>query len=196
MIFKLPEGEIDLDFDENVYSPVRTSVDTIVLANLLAKDGFTVVDVGCGSGYLGLSLKKLNPNLDVICADVDSGARFTTRNNAKSNLLNVKVLDSNLLEGIKKPVHMVIANLPTYNSDQMKSEKLHGPVVAYEAPGDGFDLIEDLLIQCMEKVKPGGYIVLECQERLQGKLQLACQTLGFHLITRTDYSFALVNPLR
>lgn len=189
----LPEGEkLKLYYDDRVYSPKFSAVDTIVVADRLIKESKgqikTVHDVGCGSGVLGLAIKKLNPKIKVSMSDVsDDAIKVATKNRDKLEL-DVKVSKSNLLKGVLKR-DMVVANLPTFDDKQMATEKLHGPKQAYYGGEEPLYLYTKLFKQVRGRAM---VLVCECQEERQQELLVLAGMNGLELILRTDYAFAFM----
>lgn len=200
MIINLPNNkEIEIEFTDKVYSPAHSSVDTIVLADKFLKPGMSVADVGCGSGVIALSLKKLNPKAEVTAIDIDQNALFQTEVNADKLGLEIEIECNDLLDptpSYSPNFDMVVANLPSFDKKDMKTHPLYGPESAYFADNrDGLKLHKRLLKQLKYALRPGGFLILECPAKLQPKLKELTQKHGLLLITRTDYSFAFINPL-
>lgn len=191
--FELPDQkEIEIEYDASVYSPEYSSIDTIVLANQFLKPGFSVIDVGCGSGKIACSLALLHPHSFVFAQDPSEAARKMTQRNADRLELEVSIL-----EQFSGRYSMVVANLPTFDRKDMNTHPLHGPKEAYFADNrDGLKLYRKLFKDCRIAVKAGGFLIIECQEKLQSDLRELSEKEGFLIVTRTPYSFAFVNPLR
>ena len=187
-VFELPEEKsIEIEWTGKVYSPAMSSVDTIVLANMCIKEtgATSVVDVGCGSGKIGLALKLLNPLVDVYLSDSDDRALKCTRKNALRLKLQVITLKADLLPKTQSfPV--IVCNLPSYDKEQLKSAP-EGLSKAYLADeDDGLYLYKKILPQ----VPVGGFFICEIQEKLQKEfIELIKEK--FTIITRTDFAFAL-----
>ena len=190
MKIPLPRGKIELKFDKKVYSPLRTSVDVLVLGHWFVQDGMKIVDVGTGSGYYALGMKKMHPKVEVVATDLYKDSLETTKKNAKLNKLEVEVLQGDLL--IPDGVDMILSNLPTYSKDQ-ENLPLYGPPEAYF---DEWTLYPRLFHSAAEKLKPGGYLIVECQEIMLPKLQALAEETNFHLLTRNNFGFAFINPTR
>lgn len=187
---ELPANKsIEIEYDKNVYSPKMSAVDTIVLADQCIKEtgAKSLIDVGCGSGVIGLSLKLLNPFCAVTLSDNSDYAVKQTRKNAKRLGLDVTVLNADLLPRIGEwPV--VVCNLPSFDSEQM-DEANFGPKGAYLASeDDGLALYRKLL----PRIPRGGFLICEVQDRLQESFQQLCVEYKFMMVSRTDFSFALV----
>jgi methylase of polypeptide subunit release factors len=185
MIYTEPVSKNKIYYTKKVFDPRYSASDTIVLADKIISESNgackRVVDVACGSGILGLAIKKLHPEVSVLMTDIDPEAIRITEHNAHKLSLGVVILEHDLLLGMDN-YDMVIANLPTYDEEQLKDE-LHGPRVAYF--GDGLKLYERLFSQFRGRV-----LVAECQERYQEAFLKLADKKRFDLILRNDRSFA------
>lgn len=185
-LVQLPNEELlPIRYDKSVYNPEYSSSDTIVIADQLIKRGNvqTVLDMGCGSGVIGLSLKYLNPEISVALCDVDKKAVACTKKNAKLLGLDV-VIRQRGLEDARSGWDMVVANLPTYDSEQMEGP-LHGPRGTYYGGEDGLELYRQLFTVC-----EAALLVCECQSRHQEKFLELAKDQGWQLLIQTDYGFA------
>lgn len=175
-------------FNDKVYSPQFSSIGTILLADKLIKDGqkpdATVVDVGCGTGVIGLGVKKLNPFASVTLCDVDRDAVRISKLNAKRLGLQVTVLESDLLPKLGN-WDIICANLPTYTDEDM-SQELHGPITAYYSK-EPLGMYEKLFTQAEGRCKA---VVFECQAKYQKDFLLLAKRLGWVPILNTEFSFA------
>lgn len=88
-------------------------------------------DVCCGSGCIGIALKKRFPELNVTLSDVSSKALQVASDNAKHNQVNVRLLEGDLLQpfGAEK-AHFIVCN-PPYISE-LEFETLDKEVGCYE----------------------------------------------------------------
>lgn len=84
----------------------------LTLAENLNLNGLTVLDVGCGSGILGLSALLLNAK-NACLVDIDSQAADAAKHNAQINNLTDKcvIKTGNLLEQVSGTFDVVFANL-------------------------------------------------------------------------------------
>lgn len=74
--------------------------------------GKSVVDVGCGSGILGIAAAKLGAR-EVTCIDIDENAVTIAKENVMTNHVDskVSVLHGDLLEQVKGKKDFVVANI-------------------------------------------------------------------------------------
>ena len=187
MIYTEPVSKNKIYYTKKVFDPRYSASDTIVIADkVISESGGKcnrIIDVACGSGNLGLAIKKLHPEVSVMLTDIDPEAVRIAERNAHKLGLGVVILEHDLLLGLNN-YDMVIANLPTYDEEQLKDE-LHGPRVAYY--GGGLDMYERLFSQFRGRV-----LVAECQERHQEAFLKLADKKRFDLVLRNDRSFAFV----
>lgn len=183
---ELPENkELKLYYNDKVYSPEFSAIDTVVIAYQLikrAKVPVTVLDVACGSGIIGLSLKKLFPQLEVTLTDISSEAVRVTRLNAKRNGLDVSAGVADLTEG---SASIVTANLPTFTTEDMLQAN-HGPASSYYAGADPLELYERLF------AVQHPLLVCECQSKYHYQFKELADEAGYKVIMESGDSFALL----
>lgn len=93
--------------------------------------GKTLVDLCCGSGYIGISLKKKFPELRVILTDLSQDALECARENASNNEVEVELRQGDLLQPFSgERAHYLVCN-PPYVSEQ-EYEVLDREVRDYE----------------------------------------------------------------
>lgn len=122
--------------NENVLIP-RPETEELV-ANVLAdydtyfeNQEITLIDVGCGSGAIALSLKKEEPKLQVYASDISNEAVEVAKQNARNLETDVTFLCGDMLQpfiekGIK--VDILVSNPPYIPQD----EQMESSVVDYE----------------------------------------------------------------
>ncbi len=110
--------------------------ETEILADYVAKlapEG-TLWDICCGSGCLGIALKKKFPSLNVVLSDISAEALELARENAERNEVDVTFLQGDLLA----PFHNLQANFvvcnPPYIS-QSSYDQLDPSVRNFEPKG-------------------------------------------------------------
>lgn len=77
-----------------------------------------VLDMGCGSGVIGLSLKIRQPQLAVTLADVDALALQSARLNCARLNLNAEVIASDGFENIKGRFDFIFTNPPFHQGKE------------------------------------------------------------------------------
>ena len=71
----------------------------------------SVLDVGCGYGFIGISLSKIL-NADVTMVDINKRAVHLTQMNIKRNEVCAKVLESNIYENVTGKYDLIVTNPP------------------------------------------------------------------------------------
>lgn len=130
-----------------------------------------LVDVGTGTGCLGITAKLELPDLDVTLTDISQHALNLARENAERFNTDVHFHKGDLLRGWTRPVDIVIANLPYVDKKwEVSPETHHEPSLALYANSQGMALIEELVMQASRLLPAGGYMLLESDQRQHASL--------------------------
>jgi methylase of polypeptide subunit release factors len=100
----LPTGLVNLVVPKEVHVPPPSSID---LARLLdVHSGETVLDLGCGSGFLSIAAAKLGAK-QVVAIDIDPRALAATVDNARRNGVHekIQVLSGSWFEALREWGH-------------------------------------------------------------------------------------------
>jgi release factor glutamine methyltransferase len=125
-----------------------------------------LVDVGTGSGCLGITAKLEIPELEVTLVDVSRQALRVAEINATELHADVALTRSDLLQSYPFVADYIVANLPYVDPEWERSpETNYEPALALFAADDGLALINKLLQQAPMHLKTGGYILLEADPR-------------------------------
>jgi release factor glutamine methyltransferase len=153
-----------------------------------------ILDVGTGSGVIGLSLAAEFPEADVLAVDVSVDAlALAEENAARLNLSNrVRFQKSELLEHVAGVFDLIVANLP-YISIQdrhiLSREVLHDPEVALFAGSRGDELVRELIDQAPSRLRPGGTLALEIGlGQSEGLLSALAEKNYRDICSKTDYN--------
>ena len=112
-----------LNVDERVLIP-RFETEQLVEETIKRiKDKFndnkiSIIDLGTGSGAIGLTLKKEFPNSKVDLLDISLDALDVALNNAKRLGLDINVIHNDMLENINNKYDVVISNPPYIRNDE------------------------------------------------------------------------------
>ena len=146
------------------------------------------IDVGTGSGCIGVSLAKTIPDLHMLLTDISLEALNVAQQNAKilglSNRL--EFIQANLLDGISTPVDMICANLPYIPTALLMTLPVFRkePRSALDGGLSGTVLIGKLLEQAKNQLLCGGLLLLEI-ESSQGE---GCKCPGSSLFSSLEYA--------
>ena len=145
-----------------------------------------LVDVGTGSGCLGITAKLEYPELEVTLVDIDTYALAVAEKNATRLHASVECLKSNLLAHYPYVADIILANLPYVDKDWEGSPELqHEPALALFADDNGLFLIKQLIDQCSTKLRAGGHLLLEADLRQHHAMTHYAEQHGLtHVATR------------
>lgn len=122
-----------------------------------------LIDVGTGSGVLGITAKLERPTLDITLLDIDIKALAIARKNATTMQADVYTKQGNLLDSQGFYVDYVLANLPYVDPawTDTSPELRHEPAKALYASKEGLHLIYRLIPQLARWLTPGGIALIE-----------------------------------
>lgn len=122
-----------------------------------------VIDLGCGSGCIGLSLKKKLNNVNVTLLDISSDALDVAKENA--NLLNCDVdyVLSDMWNNVDDKYDIVISNPPYIRDDEIIEDIVRDnePHLALYGGKDGLDLYRKIRNNILEHIKDRFMLALE-----------------------------------
>lgn len=153
-----------------------------LLKGIVTETSQTLIDVGTGSGGLGITAKLEFPQLDVTLTDIDKLTLTIAERNAKKLGASVATLKSNLLTNYPLLADIIIANLPYVDQSwDVSQETAHEPELALYARDNGLALIKKLIDQAPSHLSPGGYLLLESDLRQHGAIEAYARQHGFTL---------------
>lgn len=106
--------DVQLISDNGVFSKHRVDYGTRVLLDTLeVKDAKRVLDVGCGYGAIGLSLKAVYPDLVIDMVDVNRRALALTAEACERNVFTgVKAFESDGYAQVTSRYDLILSNPP------------------------------------------------------------------------------------
>jgi release factor glutamine methyltransferase len=126
-----------------------------------------VVDLGTGSGCIGISLAMNIPDLRLLLTDISLGALNVAKINAeKYDLLDrLEFLQADLLDGVPGPFDLICANLPYIPTPKMRKLPVseREPRLALDGGLIGTEVISRLLGQAKSQLISGGLMLLEIE---------------------------------
>ena len=157
---------LSLYVDNKVLVP-RPETETIIqnILETFSSKQIKVLDLGTGSGAIGLSLAKERANWEVVCSDLSYEALKVTSKNMTRNALDVSLVNSNWSSAFKNEYFDVIVSNPPYinpsdprvYSDGLKFE----PKQALISDSQGLYDIERIVKETSEILNNAGYLFIE-----------------------------------
>lgn len=161
-----------------------TAQTTINLNNTPAR----LVDVGTGTGCLGITAKLEIPELDVSLIDISRHALSVAEMNAEQLHADVKVIRSDLLAAYPMVADYIVANLPYVDVQWERSlETNYEPPLALFADDEGLALINKLIAQAPSHLNAHGYLLLEADPRQHADIIKTAKSHHFALCEVRDY---------
>lgn len=158
-----------------------------------------VLDIGTGSGCLGITAKLELPVVTVLATDISDACIVIARNNAKNLKAEVKFYKGNLLEALpasisnlKSSDKVVLANLP-YVPDEHTINKaaMFEPRLAIFGGPDGLDCYRKLFLQIANisqfDSRQPRCIFTESLPFQHAKLTQIAKAAGYKLETSDDF---------
>jgi 16S rRNA (guanine1207-N2)-methyltransferase len=110
--FSVLGNELMFDTDAGVFSRDGLDVGSKVLMEALPELHGRVLDLGCGWGAVGVSIKKKWPEIDLVMTDVNQRAADLSKSNLALNRASAQVLQGDGFENVEGKFDFVITNPP------------------------------------------------------------------------------------
>ena len=160
--------------------------DTVALA---IGDLKRLVDIGTGSGCLGITTKLEHPELSVTLLDTSVAALRVAEKNAKAHAADLSVMKSDLLQSYPYTPDIVLANLPYVDPAwKVSAEISHEPKEALFAAKDGLHLIQKCFTQLQIRMTTGGIAIFEADPRQWESIHILAKQAGFKLDASSPFA--------
>lgn len=157
--------------------------------SLFQETALKLVDVGTGSGCLGITAKLEHPECDVVLIDSSRAALVVAKKNAMALACPVETLQSNLLDAYPYQPDIVLANLPYVSKEWARSEDTaHEPTEALFADDDGLALIKKCFEQLSTRMQRGAVAIFEADPRQWDKIISFAHTHSFTLVKKLQFA--------
>ena len=110
---KIKQVEFEFYTASGVFSKNKIDKGTLILAeNMIVDHTSKVLDIGCGTGVLGIAAAKLF-NADVVMCDINKRAVMLAKKNVEVNNVKAEIYQGNLYETItQNDFDVVLSNPP------------------------------------------------------------------------------------
>jgi release factor glutamine methyltransferase len=175
--------ELSLRVDPRVLIP-RPETEIVVeraLSHIRTAAAPLVLDVGTGSGAIGLSIASEHPGATVVATDISAEAlAVAAENRARLGLEErVELVLGHMVAGMRGPFDLVVSNPPYVTPEEFESLqpeiRLHEPREALVGSGQtgsvarrGYDVLAG-----------GGWLVVECDERTAPDIEADLRAIGY-----------------
>lgn len=147
-----------------------------------------IVDVGTGSGCIGITAKLELPAARVLLLDIDERALAIARKNAKKHNVSIEVRRTNLLEGIVEPVDIILANLPYVpEAYPINQAATHEPKLALFSGADGLDAYRAFWQQIGALPQQSAHIIIEALPQQSETLRTLASQYRYKVASASDF---------
>ena len=181
-----------LDFEITPAVLVPRPESELLVETALARLGdrttrWELADVGTGSGCLAIALARELPRARVAATDICPDALAVARRNAARHRAADRVTfhHTDLLDGLPGPFDLIVSN-PPYVPDGVVDTLApevgrHEPAAALRGGPDGLDTVRRL-IAATDRLRPGGWLVMEVGAGQSGDAVAIAQEAGLHVV--------------
>lgn len=155
------------DINENVLIPRFETEElvenTIAYINQFFTEPVDIIDLGCGSGVIGLTLEKKISTNSVDLVDISEQALEVTHKNCAKHNSKANIIHSDMFTNVKKKYDVIISN-PPYIKTTEEIEKIvkeNEPHIALYAGVDGLDCYKKILVDIKNYMKDRCLIAFE-----------------------------------
>ena len=137
------------------------------IKNLLKKKNPFIIDIGTGSGCIGITLAIEIKKSNVLSIDTSKDALLIAKNNAENhNIKNIKFLETDVLKNdINQKADLIISNPPYISKNElstlMPEVKNHEPKISLTDNKDGFTFYERFVSLFPKILKNDGAAIIE-----------------------------------
>lgn len=124
-----------------------------------------ILDLCCGSGCIGITLKAELPSASVTLSDISPDALDLAAENASLLGADVALCRSDLLEAFSgTSFDLIISNppyIPSADCDTLQEEVLREPRLALDGGKDGLSIYRRIVREAFPRLSPGGFLLME-----------------------------------
>lgn len=139
----------------------------LVREKVVAKGTCSIVDLGIGTGAIGLALLAECPEAHCLGVDVSPEAVATALENAEALGLGRRysAIEGDWLSGVETRFDLIVSNppyIPTADLASLSREVVdHDPMLALDGGSDGLDAYRIIAAQSEDRLEDEGYLALE-----------------------------------
>jgi release factor glutamine methyltransferase len=152
--------------------------------------GSSIIDVGTGSGCVGLTLALEIPEAQVTITDVSYAALLTAKSNAVQLGARASIVCMDLLEAVRGQFDIIVSNPPYVSHEETSRLQIevreHEPHVALFGEENGLAVYRKLIPSAERALKPGGYLIMEIGAGLEPRVLELFGSEWMLLPTRKD----------
>ncbi len=173
---------IDLSYKPLIPRPETEFWTEKFIASHKKMNALEILDLCCGSGCIGIAVLRHLPNMQLDFADISARAIEQTTKNIDLNTIaksQYRIFRSNLFEKISGRYDAILCNPPYVDPDgEVSAELLYEPTESLFAQNHGLGLIEKIISEMENHLKPDGEMWLEFGKGQEKAVEEFCRKLG------------------
>jgi len=166
--------EVEVFSASGIFSSKKVDRATrLLINNAVMQNGWSVLDLGCGNGIIGIVIAILFPECTVTMSDVNKRAlKIAKMNSDKYHLQNCNIINSNLYEKIDQTFDTILTNPPI----------VAGRAVCYEIIEKAKDHLKKKgLLQLVARHQKGGKQLEKKMKEVFGNVKCVVKKGGFRV---------------
>lgn len=128
-------------------------------------EGFSILDVGTGSGCIAVTLALEIPNAEVFAGDISEEALHVAYENAAALAANVGFVCMDMIDAVSSKFDFIVSNPPYVRRDDLnrlqREVREYEPHVALFSPEDELAIYRKLISGAEQMLRPGGHLMME-----------------------------------
>ena len=150
-----------------------------------------IIDLGCGSGCIGLSLKKKLDKANVTLLDISDKALTVAKENANNLSCDVTFIQSDMWNNVNNRYDVIISNPPYIRNNEEIEDLVYNnePHLALFGGEDGLDLYRKIRNGLLEHINNKFLVALEIgDEQKEAVVNIFSDIPNIMVITKKDLS--------
>lgn len=182
--------------DENVLIPRQETEELVawIISETNANQKINILDIGCGSGCISISLAKVLSNTKVTAIDISKKAIELAKRNAVENNVQIHFIEQNILEtnSLTEKYDIIVSNPPyvrEIEKNEIKNNVLcYEPHLALFVPDDTPLLFYKKITQLAKfSLNENGKLFFEINQYLGNETKKMIENNGFtNVVLRND----------
>jgi 16S rRNA G1207 methylase RsmC len=171
---KLKDIEYELFTGSGVFSKNKLDFGSkLLIENSIIEKNWKIIDLGCGIGVIGISIKLIYPSVNILMTDINNRAVMLAKKNIKlNNLTGIKVKKSDLFENIKKKYDSILINPP----------QTAGKSICFKMIKQSFNhLNKQGLLQLVARHNKGGISLSNKMKQVFGNVKVRVKKSGYRV---------------
>jgi len=159
-----------------IFSKDRIDKGTVILINsCIINDNWSILDLGCGYGAVGISINKSFPKTSITISDINERALKLAEMNVKINNINndsIKIIKSDGFNKIKEKFNTILVNPP----------QTAGKDICFKLISDSKNhLKEKGLLQLVARHNKGGEVLSKNMKQVFGNVAEITKKSGYRV---------------